>query len=43
MSKLDPKSRRCIFIGYKTGEYDYRFWDLENRKILRHKDMIFNK
>ena len=21
-SKLDPKSRRCIFIGYKTGEYE---------------------
>ena len=42
-SKLDPKSKRCIFIGYSTGEYDYQFWDPENRKILRHKDVVFNE
>ena len=42
-SKLDPKSMRCIFIGYRTSEYDYRFWDLEIRKILRHEDVVFNK
>jgi len=29
-SKLDLKSKRCIFIGYKTREYDYQFWDPEN-------------
>ena len=42
-NKLDPKSKRCIFIGYGTNEYGYRFWDLENRKILRHKDVVFNE
>jgi len=42
MSKLDPKSRRCIFIECGTDEYDYQFWDPENRKILRHKDLVFN-
>ena len=41
-SKLDPKSKRCIFIGYGTSEYDYHFWDPKNRKILRHKDVVFN-
>ena len=41
-SKLDPKSNRCIFIRYGTSEYDYRLWDLENRKILRHKGVVFN-
>ena len=25
MSKLDPTSKRCIFIGYSTNEYDYWF------------------
>ena len=42
-SKLDPNSKRRIFIGYRTDEYGYHFWDPENRKILRHKDMIFNE
>ena len=43
MSKLDPKSRRCIFIGPETDEYGYWFWDPENRKILRHKDVVFKE
>jgi len=42
-SKLNPKSKRCIFIGYRTNEYVYWFWDPENRKIIRHKDVVFNK
>jgi len=25
MSKLDPKSKRCVFIWYGTSEYGYRF------------------
>jgi len=41
--KLDPKSKRCIFIGYETSEYDYRFWDPENRKILRQNDVVLNE
>ena len=42
-SKLDSKSKRCIFIGYITSKYDYQFEDLENRKILRHNDVVFNE
>jgi len=42
-SKLDMKSKRCIFIVYGTSEYSYQFWDPENRKILRHKDVVFNE
>jgi len=26
----DPKSKRCIFIGYGTSEYGYRLWEPEN-------------
>ena len=29
-SKLDLKSKRCIFIRYGTSEYNYRFWDPKN-------------
>ena len=39
-SKLDPKSKRCIFIRHETIEYSYRF---ENRKVLRHKNAVFNE
>jgi len=39
-NKLDPKPRRCIFIGYRIDEYGYRFWGPENRKILRHKEVV---
>ena len=42
-SKLDLKSKGCIFIGYETSEYGYRFWDPENQKILRHKNVVFNE
>jgi len=31
-SKLDPKSRKCIFIGYDTDEFGYQFWNEENKK-----------
>ena len=33
-SKLDLKSKRCIFIGYGTSKYGYRFRDPKNRKIF---------
>ena len=26
-----------------TSKYDYQFWDAENQKIVRHKDMVFNE
>jgi len=42
-SKLDPKSKRCIFIEYGTSEYGCRFWDPENLKILKHKNVVFNE
>ena len=35
-SKLDAKSKICFFIGY-------RFWDEQNRKIIRSRNVIFNE
>ena len=43
MSKLDPKSKKCIFNGYGTSEYCSRFWEPESQKILRYKDVVFNE
>ena len=42
-SKLDPKSKKCIFIGYGINDFGYRFWDIENRKVIRSRDVVFNE
>ncbi|KAE8723109.1 Retrovirus-related Pol polyprotein from transposon TNT 1-94 [Hibiscus syriacus] len=42
-SKLDAKSNKCVFVGYGGDEFGYRFWDYENRKIIRSRDIIFNE
>ncbi|RVW73393.1 Retrovirus-related Pol polyprotein from transposon TNT 1-94 [Vitis vinifera] len=34
-SKLDAKSKICFFIGYGDEKFGYRFWDEQNRKIIR--------
>ena len=43
-NKLEPKSRKCIFLGYgESGEMGYRLWDPESRKVLRSNDVYFNE
>ncbi|KAE8703438.1 cytochrome P450 71A9-like [Hibiscus syriacus] len=42
-SKLDAKSNKCVFVGYGGDEFGYRFWDYENRKIIKNRDFIFNE
>ncbi|KAK7340666.1 hypothetical protein VNO77_21375 [Canavalia gladiata] len=42
-NKLDPKSKKCTFIGYGEDEFGYRLWDDENRKMIRSRDVIFNE
>ena len=40
-TKLDLKSRRCIFAGYTDGVNGYRLWDPTTHKIVISKDVIF--
>jgi hypothetical protein len=42
-NKLDPKSKKCTFIGYGEGEFGYRLCDDENKKMIRSRDVIFNE
>jgi len=42
--KLDPKSQKCIFMGYgETREMGYHLWDPESKKIIRSHDVVFNE
>ena len=42
-SKLDAKSKICFFIGHGDEKFGYRFWDKQNRKIIRSRNVIFNE
>ncbi|KAH9753523.1 hypothetical protein KPL71_015101 [Citrus sinensis] len=42
-TKLYPKSRRCIFLGYADGVKGYRLWDPTEHKIVISRDVIFIK
>ena len=39
--KLDPKTRPCIFLGYGDDEFSYRQWNLEEKKVIRSRDIVF--
>ncbi|KAJ7005746.1 hypothetical protein NC653_005156 [Populus alba x Populus x berolinensis] len=40
-SKLDSKTRQCIFLGSEDDEFGYRLWDPKEKKIVRSRDVIF--
>jgi len=42
-SKLDPKSKRYIFVGYGDVTKGYRLWDPTIHKIIINKDVKFNE
>ena len=41
--KLDPKSRKAIFIGYPLDTKGYKVYDLELNKFMRSKDVVFHE
>ena len=42
-SKLNAKARKCFFIGYGDEQFGYRFWDDQNRKIIRSRNVVFHE
>ncbi|RVW73359.1 Retrovirus-related Pol polyprotein from transposon TNT 1-94 [Vitis vinifera] len=40
-SKLDNKTKQCIFLGYSNEEFRYRLWDPTTKKIIRSRDVVF--
>lgn len=40
-SKLDRKTKQCIFLGYSNEEFGYRLWDPTTKKIIKSRDVVF--
>ena len=42
-SKLDDKSRRCVFLGVSDESKAYRLYDPVTKKIIVSRDVIFEE
>ena len=40
-SKLDVKTKQCIFIGYGQDEFGYHFYNPIYKKLIRSRDVAF--
>ena len=40
-SKLDKKDEKCIFIGYKDGLKGYKILNIETKKVVYIRDVVF--
>ncbi|WJX48823.1 hypothetical protein P8452_35337 [Trifolium repens] len=40
-SKLDEKSKKCVFVRYGLDGFGYRFFDPVKRKLIRSRDVVF--
>ncbi|KAL2505002.1 Reverse transcriptase Ty1/copia-type domain-containing protein [Abeliophyllum distichum] len=43
--KLEPKSRKCVFLGYAKGSKGYRLWirNIGGFKVVVSRDVVFNE
>jgi hypothetical protein len=43
VGKMDPRCRKGILIGFDEGMKSYRIWDPETSKVIRSRDILFEK
>ena len=39
--KLEPRSIKCVFLGYKSSVKGYKLWCLKAKKVIVNRDVIF--
>ncbi|KAG8500272.1 hypothetical protein CXB51_004359 [Gossypium anomalum] len=41
--KLELRSIKCVFLGYKAGVKGYKLWCPENKKVVINRDVVFDE
>jgi hypothetical protein len=42
-TRLEPKSTKCIFVGYSTDSKSYKLINIDIGKLILNHDVTFNK
>ena len=42
-TKMDSKSKKCVFIGYRDGLKCYKLWNPKTRKVVYNWDVAFRE